>query len=791
MTIFQNFLLIVFISFFIINDCPAQNNWQKSSEEYKNNYNLAREIVFLHLNKTSVAPAENIWFSAYVYDVRKHLPDQETMNLNLTIFNEGGVNIESKVLYVSNGKGSAFIHLDPQKFIPGKYFIQASTDYMQNFKEDLTYIQPFEVLGKQQTDIRSEEEFDLQLLPEGGHLLAGVVNSVGVKLINKSGEGVPFDGVVMVDTNNVEITTFRSNSFGISKFFFLPESNKQYTLKVQTENGDNIEKNISRAAKRGISLVSTARDEDFLLSLRTNPGTREEIKDEIFLIAIHRDGKIKNLELKFPADKMEANILISKDSLYPGVNTITVFDEEFQPRLERLIFNDKGLKRAGIRGRMIGNEGDSIAIQLTSTSPVKNTSLSVSVLPSETLANNPNHNIISAFWLKPYVRGTIENANHYFSGRNSKRKNHDLDLLLLTQGWSKYNWKDTGKNEVKEVYKRATGFEIVGKVEGRRKRNENSLLIRSDEESGFFEIVPINENNSFKIENIYVADSTAFSFSLIDEKKNRMSKPAIQLNIFPLKNQEDKENIFEITKVKKSGLESIDIPEGFIGEAVALDTVMLTSKTKVNEKYGGDIPLIEQKIEITQEIANMFHYIKDFIGTKGFRVQDTDIGGVEITSRFRSSIMIGDLRPIIYFNNARVGRDFPLLSTLPSSEVESITISRRGNGEGMDGVNGVIKINTKQGGTTDITKKNTVTRIITSNGFVENKEFYAPKYNSYSHSAFRNFGAIDWRPNLFLDMKGNTKFNVLNVLQPEINLYIEGMSAGGVLFSEVLTVKTR
>lgn len=788
---FQNFLLFVFISFSVANVCQAQENWQESSENYKNNFNLTRETIFLHLNKTSVAPSEDLWFSAYVYDVRKHLPNRETMNLNLNLYDERGIFMDSKVLYISNGKGSAFLRLDPGKFIPGKYFIQASTNYMQNFKEDLTYIQPFEVLGKEHDTMSIEEKFDLQLLPEGGHLLAGVVNSVGVKLINNNGEGVSFDDAVLLDPNNVEITTIKSNRFGISRFYFIPEPDKEYRLKVRTENGDEIEKSISKAEKSGISMVSMARDEDFLLSIRTNSQTREILNDEVFLITIHRDGKIKSLELKFPEEKLEANIIISKDSLYPGVNTITVFDGELQPRLERVVFNDKGLKRAGMRGRMTGKEGDSIAIQLTSTPPVNNTSLSVSILPSETLANNPNHNIRSAFWLKPYVRGTIENASYYFSGNSSKRKNYDLDLLLLTQGWSKYNWRDTSENEVEEVFKRATGFNIVGRVEGRRKRNEKSLLIRSDEESGLFEIVPISDNNSFKLDNVYVKDSTALSFSLIDEKKNKMSKPSIHLNIYPLKEQENSENIIARTKVKRSNLESVEIPEGFIGEAVALDTVMLKSKIKVKERYGGDIPLIEQEIEITPEIVNMFHYIKDFIGTKGFRVQDTDIGGVEITSRFRSSILIDDLRPMIYYNGARVGRDFPLLSTLPSSEVESITISRRGNGEGMDGVNGVIKINTKQGGTTMKSNENTMTRIITSNGFIENKEFYAPKYNSYSHSAFTNFGVIDWIPNLFLDMRGNAELKVLNVLQPEINLYIEGMSADGVLFSEVLTVKTR
>lgn len=791
MKTFRFFLLAFFFSVSLTDIGQAQENSQELEKMYINDFNLTRETIFLHLNKTSVVPGENLWLSAYVYDTGLHMPNQETVNLSVAVYDEKGTHLDTKVLYIFHGKGAAFIHLDPERFIPGNYFVRASTNYMQNFKEDLSYTQTFEVLGKQSPVNNIEESFDLQLLPEGGHLLAGVVNSVGVKLINNRGNGIAFEDAVLLEAKKAEVTTFKSNEFGIARFFFTPEAEKEYTLKLRTENGKEIEKKISGAEKTGIALVTTANDDHFLLSLRTNLETREKLEDEDFLIAMHRDGQIKTLEFSFPEDQLEANIIISKDSLFTGVNTITIFDGKLQPRLERLIFNEKRLKRAEVRGRMTENQGDSIVIQLASKPNINNASLSISVLPSGTLANNPNHNILSTFWLRPYVRGTIDKGHYYFSKGRTERKNRDLDLLLLTQGWSKYSWKDSSKNETEEAYKRVSGFDIVGRVEGRRSRKEKTLLIRSEQESGFFEIVPINDDNSFKLENVHIEDSTALSFSLINEKKKEMRKPAVHFNIYPLKSEKNASEIPEFTTLEKSSSKATVPLKGFIGEAVMLDTVMLTTKKKIDERYGGDVPLIEQKIEITEKIVDSYHYLKDFIATQGFRVQETSAGSAEITSRFHSSIRSRDLRPIIYFNGARIGREFALLSTLTSSQVESVTISRRGNGEGMEGVNGVIKIEMKKGEAVRGKEDNTVTSIITSNGFAENKEFYTPKYSSYSHSAFSNYGVIDWISNLRLDSRWKTELKVLNVLHPEMTLYIEGMNLNGVLFSEVLTVKTR
>ena len=52
-----------------------------------------------------------------------------------------------------------------------------------------------------------------------------------------------------------------------------------------------------------------------------------------------------------------------------------------------------------------------------------------------------NTNIEAAFLLTPYLKGYIEKPSYYFNNTDRK-KLIELDLLLLTQGWSKYDWND-------------------------------------------------------------------------------------------------------------------------------------------------------------------------------------------------------------------------------------------------------------------------------------------------------------------------------------------------------------
>ena len=155
---------------------------------------------------------------------------------------------------------------------------------------------------------------------------------------------------------------------------------------------------------------------------------------------LHKDGKVKPISVEF--DKSVTQIVIAKKDLFRGVNTITLFNNKNKPILERLFFNQaNGFKNYNFYLSDASSAEDSIAFKLKTDIALGESVLnaSISVLPTGTRSYNPDHNIISAMLLRSYVNGVIENPQYYFNNFD-RRKQFELDALLLTQGWSRYSW---------------------------------------------------------------------------------------------------------------------------------------------------------------------------------------------------------------------------------------------------------------------------------------------------------------------------------------------------------------
>ena len=788
----KNILLII-ISCLTLSNLSAQYQPTKLSDledSYTNYFKLNRELVFVHLNKTSLIKKENLWLSAYVYNATLNSPNSQTVNLNLDVFDESGTFIESKTVLIAGGKGSTYLTLNKDSYPEGKYFIKAFTKCMENFKEDLSYVQSFEILGSIGEAVGAkEEDFDLQILPEGGHILADVWNNIGVKLIDSKGSSVIFSDGKLLDSENKVISTFKSNQFGLSKFNFLPAMQQEYRIEVTTLNGEKLKAALPEADLKGFNLSGNNLKGQFIFKVNTNTNSQDLVRDKMFYAAIHQDGNIKDFAFQFPKGKLEVSLKLSKDSLYSGINTVTIFDDNFNPLLERLFFNDKNLKRIRVNAQVNGAASDSLRINLKAATAINNNSLSISVLPGSTKAYNPKHNILSAFYLKPYINGDLDNGGYYFSESNPRKLGYDLDLLLLTQGWSKFQWSFIYNNSPKELVAPERGFTINGKINGRNQKKENTVFIKS-EETGLFEIVEVQDDDSFVLKNIYVLDSSALSYGLMNDRNSKISKPSIYATISPNKSPSELK-----LKYKNQG-SKVDMKQesnfdNFIVDSQNLDTIILIGENKKTDKYLNDLRVIKPEITITDQIASRYPFITDYIAANGFRVIQGGYGNLVIENRSPSSISPGSSPiPQLYFNGMRLGADNSPLVYLKTSDVESIIISTSGNGYGMNGSNGAIEIKTRRGRGA-VSSRETIKEIITTNGFSVNKEFYAPKYTSYTNDSFVNYGAIDWISDFSLEQNGVSSFNVLNTMQPQISLFIEGITVDGNLISEVIKIQTR
>lgn len=755
-------------------------------KKYDEYFELNRESLYLHLNKTVFAPTEDLWFAAYAFNTKYHIPNPATTNLNVNIYDPKGKLIETKTFFVGNGKGAGFIKLDTIKYPPGDYLMTASTRYMDNFLEELSFSEKFSILGDPSINTDSLN-YDLQVLPEGGHLVEGISNTIGVKLINSSGKGVVFSEAKVVDDKGQVITNFKSNLFGLSKFNLVPVANKAYTVVVTLKNGREIKQKLMLAEKTGVVMTAnTLLPENVILSIKTNSTTYKNIEGENLFVAIGHKGEMKMLGLTVSQD-LEAILKIPKTALYPGINRITLFDPGMKPIAERLIFNREGLKRKSLTAEYEKRDKDSLVIGLHSADSLGLHSMSISVLPAGTKSYSPDNNLLSAFFIEPYIKGNLENGSYYFSKeKDLRRRDYDLDLLLLTQGWSKYSWNNIFKHPPKEYYPHDQGFDLTGRVGNRNKKKQNQVFVKSPK-SQFFKIIELDEKGEFVIEDIYLLENDTISFGLIHDRKGKVSKPGIYFQLSPLKktgtipswSMPREENMNS-----SIGVQDSIFPLDFLKDRVELSEIIIEAiEEEVDNK---DIRHSKMHFNTAySEDLRMHTYITDYIRSQGFIVKE-GFADVAIYNRRKVSIHGYDT-PLIFLDGMEL-YDNSELYMMPTKEVESISINKSGGGYGMRGSGGVIRITRKTNyGSSRVGQTTNIS--ILENGFAANREFYAPKYVSYENSFFEEYGSIAWFPDIRLDERGKAEIKVWNTTQPELKLFVEGITENGGVVSEVLEVR--
>ncbi|APG65205.1 hypothetical protein LPB136_07535 [Tenacibaculum todarodis] len=770
---YQITILFLLFSFY----CNSQEK-NDTSKKYLQYFNLTREIPYLHLNKTNFIVGEELWLQAYVLNQNTKKLHQDTANLYCNIYNEKGEYKQTKLLYIKDGVAANSIKID-STFTENTYYIKASTNWMRNFIEDEAFLQKFNIIGNKNNTkktIISDSNYDLQLLPEGGHLVESTNAVLGIILKNKQNEGVKIkSGTILDDKNNI-VRKFTTNQFGLGKIKFHYKPNTIYNVKVSTFDDEEITKLVSPAKKNGITLNVENTDSTFIkLKIQTNNETLKNNIGQKYYVYIHNTVSISKSSFTLKKNTNTYNFFLPTKETPKGINTITILTEDNKPVLERLVFNYDESLFSTISIKSTTKLNDSISIQLNrNNNDVQY--LSASILPEETKSYDFENNILTKFLLKPYVKGTIEKGSYYFTNINQKKLT-DLDLLLLNQGWSKYNWHNIFNNTPDIKFKFEKGITIKGAINSSVKDSTNIMLFSPEE--NLIINTPIIKNK-FSFENIYLRAFSNISFSI--QQKNNFLKPKVYTTFYPKLN---KQNInTTITQKHFYQNKKLDLNlDSFIGERVILDEVTLESKPK---KKNTPTRLFASRTSYKNTDKSYLRRrgIISFLTSKGFRIVGSFPNQVIYNNRGVSNLrgnkgaateVTLDDMPIVTQDQNNLN----LISNMILDDFEEIIISKNDGGQIYLYSNKERKASTK----------NLFQETTTSLGFAKEKTYYKPNYLSTNNSIFKNYGAIFWKPNIVIN-KENYSFKTPHLNQKTIRLYIEGITnKGAIIYEErVLTI---
>ena len=288
---------------------------------------------------------------------------------------------------------------------------------------------------------------DIQFFPEGGQLINGVRSKVAFKAIGLNGLSVAIKGTI-TDNEHHEVAGFTTQHAGMGIFALTPEAGKTYTATLTLPDNSTTTVTLPNATDKGFVLaVNNADSTTLSVRIATNPNTLTEQQNQPFYLVGQSAGAVYYTTLG-KLDNASFTATIPKSKFPTGIAQFTLFSATMQPLNERVVFiqNADQLNLDLRTDKQQYKEKEPVKISFTArdnTNKPAAGSFSIAVYnEGETTAKeNAKSTILTSTLLTSDLKGYIEEPNYYFNQITDQTK-ADLDVLMLTQGYRRFNWKD-------------------------------------------------------------------------------------------------------------------------------------------------------------------------------------------------------------------------------------------------------------------------------------------------------------------------------------------------------------
>ena len=768
------------------------------------------EKVHLHMDKSLYAIGDTIWFKAYVTTANNNLSKLSGV-LNVELVDEkDSLCSLIKLPIVSGTSWGDFVLAD--SLAAGNYRIRAYTNWMRNaggeyFFDRIVPVgdgRPFILKtnrgGKNIT--KTINEPDLQFFPEGGDLVNGILSTVAFKAVDTYGKGIEVKGIV-VDDKDKMVVGMKTQHLGMGSFTMLPEKGKSYRAKVVYPNGTEKLVSLPIAKDRGSVLTINNKDaKEISINISLNPDFFAEVENTEFNLVGQSGGRVLYDE-KFKITDKKFTVHVIKTKFPSGIVQFTLFSNSGDPLNERLVFiqNSDQLNLSIGTEKASFKQGDPVMIYLTARNSnnqfVKGT-FSVSVVNEEIVPYEDinEHTIFSDLLLTSDLKGYVEKPNYYFINISDDTRS-DLDKLMLTQGYRRFEWNQLISGNIPlSNYKVEKGIAISGRLKSLfGKPIQNGTVSLIGPKGGLFKHTQTDGKGKFAFEDLTFSDTSEVMIQAQTQKGNR--NVVINLEKTNTQFRSGKYHQYQSdidTKLMPAYAENSRKQYGVQRkDAIQLQAVKITA-----------IKIVQPHTSNMGGLGNYDEIITSDILTKGAGT---------LSQRLTRS---GKLNGIIFQN----GKPFNLrgrslhksdmtlvldgvyipdtlgmtIDDINPNDVSSVEILRNAGTMGVYGVKaghgGIIVINSKKGNENNNNSKKYVAGLVVSNmrGFYPAKIFYIPKYKTFQeNSRIQDFrSTMLWQPNLVTDLYGRAMSKTFNSsIIGTYRVVAEGMDMEGNIGREV------
>jgi hypothetical protein len=767
-----------------------------------------QEKVYLHLDKPYYMAGETMWYKGYLFDAMGHGVDSfsRVLYVDLVDAAEGKVLIHNTLKCVSGMTDGSFKL--PDSLAEKIYTVRAYTNYMRNFSEDWFFQKPVKIWqgkGNRSAEYKQLADVaDCTFFPEGGYSINGLETRVAFKAVNIAGKGLDVEGVLFENEKDT-VLAFKSMHAGMGYFYYAPKLGKKYTAKIKKSDGTEGVFVLPEAQDQGLTLAvdnTTSKTNIKVFVNNSHPKPADKGGD-LILIAHQRGAPCFSVKGSDTKKSIAVNIpraTIPDD----GILQITLFDAEGQPRCERLVFvqpnKQINLKITPDKTTYKPREKVTLTVEATDSTgkPVMGNFSLAATDGTQVVGNKYEENLMSYLLLSSelngkdaVLRGVIEDPAYYFD-KSNKVASRDLDILMLTQGWRRFVWKDVlAEKNMKPQFLIEQGLSVTGKTvrpNGKltTKPVNVTMMIGGADKKPVLKLASADSVGNFGFYFLDFVDTTTVFVQAVKEKGlgilnvslDKTSPPKVLVTKIPFNNIAfDAKAFVDFLKTTRETLEFERKLQ--LNKEKMLQEVEVKAKKieRIDDRrmYGK----ASNSIDMTKENCGSYSSIIDVIAGRvaGVRVQGSG-PDAQIVIRGGSSVNFRlDGMPV----------DQDMITTISPCDVEAIDILKGAEAAifGSQGGDGVIAILTKRGNPDyDYSNDPAPAGVIVQKrqGYTPSREFYAPKYDEPKpEHEFKDFrSTLYWQPYIKTDATGKATITFWNSdAKTKINVVAEGISQKG------------
>ena len=793
---------ICFILPFIIFSVFAGNNSFGQAQKvdsilelYANKYQP--EKIHVHFDKYIYNKGETIWFKAYILNGTEL--SALSKNFYIDFFDNSGNLLKHYVNPVFQSSSSGQFEI-PAAYTGSFIHVKAYTQWMLNFDSAFNYTKDIVVVqNKTPKAPVSESTTSIHFFPEGGDLVEGLSSHIGFLAVNALGRPVEVKGKIQNSKGEL-IDSFKSEHDGMGSFQLEVKPNEKYTVQWKDSHG-KLYSNLLPAAKTGGINMSVQQLSDKSLVMINKTANADESSKSVYIVASFAQHLVYRSKLNL-GTRNSGFVEIPTQNLPTGVMQITIFNINWVPLAERVVFVNNhnhefitdiaaGIKNMSRKGKNI------FEIYVSDTIPCN---LSVSITDAD-LATEKN-NIISQFLLCDDIKGYIHNPSYYFDSESDSVVRH-LDLVMMTHGWRRFNWKDafSGIGPTLPYAKDSDYLQIKGKfftsTNQRIAANQQIFLIMQGKDSSKQSLIlPVSSNGTFLKRGYIFYDTMKVYFSfmgdqkfednsaltlqngLLEPQKAILSSNYVSPYLLPLYDSVLAE------RLKYFALKQAELDK--LMKTTTLKDVVVTAKAKsplevLDQKYsnglfaGGDA----YQFDLTNDtrasgMLSVFDYLRGSV--PGLTVTQGGGGASNYQLSWRGGT------PDVFLDENKA--DVSMVSNLPMSDIAYIKVFRPPFfGSVGGGAGGAIAVYTKRGGDSKPEPGKGLSYKMLG-GYSSFKQFYSPDYSGQAQNFTPDTRTtLFWKPFILTDAH-NRKAKIEfynNDISKRLRVIVEGFNADGVL----------